>query len=88
MTKTTSKTLYLIGVHKSTFRAGEPAAIVGVKMVTPMTNTGTELEPRICYQVRYEDGQEDYKPVSEVGKSYKLMTLDEILSVGLPEIIY
>jgi len=52
---------YIIGVHKDTFRPGEPAIIKNVKYTTPVN-----LKRRLGYEVEYMDGFMDYIAVSEV----------------------
>lgn len=75
--------VYLTGVHRAAFRAGEPAKIIGVKMSRPEFKSG-----RLCYEVRFEDGFIDLVPTSEVESgNYEVSTLRELLFNGIPEII-
>lgn len=49
------------GTHGWSFRPGEWARIIGVKIVTP-----PGLSPRPCYQLQYVDGAIDYIAISDV----------------------
>lgn len=83
--------IYLVGVNKNAFRAGEQSLIIGVKMITLYKQGIVDIpeEPRICYHVQFEDMTEDYVPKSEVDNgNYEIITLNEIIKDGLPEIIY
>ena len=68
--------VYLVATNKNLFRAGIPAKIIKVVMVTQ----GNELSPRLCYQVRFSDGKKDWVPISDWGNSYKIITFSEILT--------
>ena len=68
--------VYLIGVSINSFRYGDPAKILGIKMITLNGST-----PRLCYHIEYEDDLEDYVPITEVSEGiYKISTLLEIIS--------
>ena len=54
---------YYRGTSISSFRKGEQAEIIGVKMVTPESKTDIKPKPRPCLHVRYLDGTEDYTPI-------------------------
>lgn len=47
---------YLVGIHRYSYRSGIPAEIVGVEVVKPDAN----LEPRLCYRIRWSDLYEDW----------------------------
>lgn len=64
--------VYLIDLSGAGFRCGKPARIIGVDMVTP-----NNLKPRLCYHLKWQDGVEDWKPISE--KRYKIVTFTELL---------
>lgn len=51
---------YFIGTHSDSYRVGEPAEIIGVAFYVPEGHA-----PIACYHVRYIDGMEDYKPISD-----------------------
>lgn len=46
---------FYTGTNIHSFRQGEQAEILNIKMVTP-----DDLTPRACFHIRYEDGVEDY----------------------------
>lgn len=52
---------YLIGTHPYSFRSGSPAEIVAVVFVTPPNAS----DMRACYHIRFNDGVEDFVPVSD-----------------------
>lgn len=54
---------FYTGTHKDSFRSGESAEIIGVKMVQPTK----DHEVRPCYHIRFEDGAEDYAPMHDFG---------------------
>lgn len=56
------------------YRPNDPCEIIGVFMVTPWAS----FEPRLCYKVRFEDGEEDY--IAMEPNSYRIKTLKEILN--------
>ena len=58
---------YLVGIHRYSYRAGEPAKIIGVTMYTPFqTVHKDEISiPRPCYHIIFPDGIEEYIPVSD-----------------------
>ncbi len=47
-------------VHPFGFRSGQWADITGVSMAKP-----NDLEPRLCFTVKYEDGVIDSIPISD-----------------------
>lgn len=49
------------GIHPHTYRCGETAEIVGVRLVKP----DDESEWRLCYLILFEDGKTDFVPFSE-----------------------
>lgn len=59
--------LYITGTHRYSFRAGEPAHIMGVCEFTPDGG-----EPRPCFKVKYRDGFEDYIAIADTSH-YKLI---------------
>ncbi len=61
--------LHIIGKHRYSFRKGEKALVVEVKMLYP-----DNLPPRPCFVSIFDDGKIDYVPVSEVSNgNYKLI---------------
>jgi hypothetical protein len=74
--------VYLIGHHYAVFRGQEPRRVIGLKMVTHYKNglIDLPLQPRLCHHVRFEDGQEDYVPVTETQNgNYLIRTLQDLL---------
>ena len=51
---------YIIGQHGFSFKPGEKALIVGVKIVTPIGK-----KARVCYEALFDDGTIDCIPVSD-----------------------
>lgn len=82
--------IYLVGINRCCFRAGEPARVVGVKAITQTNNIVTvnlSQEPVISYHIRFEDGQEDYVAKSDVEDgNWKFVTLSNLISTGIPEL--
>lgn len=70
------KDVYYIGKGHHSYRRGEPARVIGVKMVTPDAEGATE---RLCYHVRYEDGTEDYCVIGDTN-NYSIVTMEDILN--------
>lgn len=52
------------------FRSGEWADVIGIVLVRP-----ENLEPRLCYHLRFPDGVCDYSPINE---PHDLMPIGEI----------
>ena len=72
---------FLVGTHRYSLQAGKPAEILGVKFVTPRG-----LQPRACYHVRFEDGEEDLVPLSEAHHCEIISERD--VQVGrIPEVV-
>lgn len=76
--------VYLVGVHRYCFRAGEKSEIIGVKRVQPSEND----DFRLAYKVRFDDGETDLVPLSDVELgNWRYVTALEA-SIGLlPEVI-
>ena len=60
---------YLVGIHRYSYRTGEPAKIIGVVMYTP-SRTGNpdsaNYVERPCYHSVFLDGVENYVAVSDL----------------------
>jgi len=54
--------VFLVGVHRYCFRAGEKCEIVGVEYVQP----SEDAEYRLAYKVKYEDGIFDWVAFTDV----------------------
>ena len=52
---------YLVGAHRRSFRQGEAALIIGVKLIQP-----PNLIERPCYEILFDDGTFDFIPISDV----------------------
>ena len=75
-----SNKAYLVGIHPYYFRCGEPAEIIGVVIATPK-----DSEPRPCFHIRFEDGEEDYIPLSDFN-CHKIISEKEVLEGKIPVI--
>lgn len=73
---------FLVGTHRYSFQAGEPAEIIGVQFVTPKN-----AEPRACYRLRFEDGQEDLVPLSEA-HHFEIISEEDVRQGKIPEVIH
>ena len=65
-------TAFYIGTHDNSFRSGEPAKIMGVKILF-----GDRLEDRPCFELEYADGAIDYSPICDY-ENYKIVSGDKI----------
>ena len=70
---------YIVGIHRYSFRCGKPAEIIGVKIVTPCEGD----TPRTCYHVMYEDGVDDYVPIT-FDESYTIISFSDIVDGNIP----
>jgi len=61
------------GTHRYSFRVGEKARIVGVKMVQP--DEGGDW--RTCFEVEYFDGKRDYVPLWDPDATYDIAKFHE-----------
>ena len=59
------------GTHPHSFRSGEWADIIGVKVFAPQG-----LSLRVGYQCLYDDGFIDYIPISDAS-NYEIETVDD-----------
>lgn len=73
---------YLVGTHRYSFRAGKPAEIIGVQFVTPMN-----AEPRPCFHLQFEDGQQDFIPLSEA-HHFVIISEDDVRCGRIPAIAH
>ncbi len=66
-TGSTWEDAYLVGIHRYSYRAGEPAKIIGMIMHTPFQTVYKDeisiLRP--CYHIIFPDGVEEYIPVAD-----------------------
>lgn len=73
---------YLVGTHRYSFRAGQPAEIIGVQFVTPM-----HAAPRPCYHIQFEDGQQDFVALSECHR-FAIISEYDVRQGRLPEVVH
>jgi hypothetical protein len=73
---------FLVGTHRMAYRAGQPAEILGVQFVTPMPH-----EPRPCYHVRFEDGKEDFIPLSET-HHFEVISEEDMKAGRIPDVVH
>lgn len=71
---------FLVGTHMYSFRAGKPAEIIGVQFLTP-----TNEDPRACYHLRFEDGEEDFTPISDA-RNFKIISEEDVRLGRIPEV--
>lgn len=70
---------YLIGIHRFSYRAGEPAEILGV------CSYHTKKGFVNCYHIKYDDKQEDYVNIEDK-ENYKIITREDYLNGNIPEV--
>jgi hypothetical protein len=54
--------VYLVGVHRYCFRAGERCEVVALENVQP----DEEHDWRLAYKVKYDDGKTDWVALSDI----------------------
>ena len=82
MSEVSIQRAYLVGTHRYSFQAGEPAEILGMIFVNP-----DEKGWRLCYHIRFEDGRDDCVPVSE-GTHYEIVSAQDIRGGRIPEVVH
>jgi hypothetical protein len=73
---------FIVGIHRYSYRAGEPAKIIGVVMFTPNTD---DPVPRPCYHSIFPDGVEEYTPVSDF-LLYDIISEDDVERNNIPPV--
>ncbi len=73
---------FIVGIHRYSFQAGKPAEIIGVEFVTP-----ENLSPRPCYKLRFEDGYEDFLPISEA-HNFEIISEEDVRLRKIPGIVH
>lgn len=73
---------FLVGTNRFSFRAGEPAEILGVEFFTPKG-----LNPRPCYRIRFRDGEEDFSPLSEC-RRFEIISEEDVKAGKIPAVKY
>ncbi len=77
---------YIVGIHRYTYRAGEPAKIIGAVMYTPgSTGDSDDYVARPCYHIIFPDGVEEYAPVSDL-LHYAIISEDDVERNNIPSI--
>ncbi len=82
--------LFLVGTHRYSFKAGKPAEIVGVAMITP---DGSD-EPRPCFKIRFKDGTGDFVPIfvapgsDIINSHYELISEEDVRAGRIPEVVH
>lgn len=74
-----SKVFY-VGISKYSFRAGEPAVIIGVAMIAE-----DNRHPRPCFHIRFKNEEEDYVPIND-RDNYKLISEQDVKLGQIPQI--
>jgi len=64
------ETAYYEGLHRDSYRRGEFAEILRAVWVKPVGSQ--EYDWRLCFEIRYEDGEIDYAPVDDAG-AYRIV---------------
>lgn len=71
---------YIIGTHPYSFRSGEPAEIIGVKLVTP----SSDIKCRLCYEIEFSDGFKDSIAVEDAS-NYTIVQFSDLVDEHLGE---
>jgi hypothetical protein len=74
---------YLVGTNKSSFRAGIPAEIIGVDMVSIEVHP----TPRPNFHIRYSDGMEDHVPFID-SNNFEVITFTDIINGNIPKVVF
>lgn len=72
---------YYVGIHRYSFKTGVPAEIIGVEIVKPEP----DLEPRLCYHIRWSDMTEDWIPVED-SHGFEIISFQDILNGNIPKV--
>ena len=70
--------VFLIDRSEIGFRLGTVSQIVGIHMVSP-----DGFPPRLCYHLRWSDGQEDWKPIDDPESVHDIGTKSDLLETML-----
>lgn len=77
---------YLVGIHRYSYRAGEPAKIIGVVMYTPgSTGDDDDYVERPCYHSVFFDGVENYVAVSDL-MNFAIISETDVEKNNIPPI--
>jgi hypothetical protein len=77
---------YLVGIHRYSYRSGEPAKIIGVVMYTPgSSGDSDDYIERPCYHIIFPDGVEEYTPVSDL-LNYAIISEDDVERNNIPPV--
>ena len=84
------KKSYCVGIHRNSFRPGEPALVTGVKFCTPHG-----LPSRPCFQLKFKDGFKDQIPIfagrngndaNEPNPHIVLISEDDVKAGNIPKV--
>ena len=80
--------LFYVAIRKGLSRAGEPAEIIGEDMIMFQG-----YHPRLCFKIRFNDGEEDFVPVfsskdrTKQNPLYRLITEKDVREGRIPEAV-
>jgi hypothetical protein len=77
----TQEKTFLVGINRNSFRAGEPAEVIGLKMCQP----SEMAEPRLCYEVEFGDGIIDYVPLSD-NLNFDIISWTQLVNGNVPPV--
>ena len=83
----TKERVYLISYNSDYYRNGKIANIIGIKKVTTFTNSYVPIAntPMLCYQIVFEDGEEDFIDFAKIqSQDWHFVTIEELIRVGQP----
>jgi hypothetical protein len=73
--------VFLVGTHPKSNRAGEPAWVVGVGMVS----LAMLPKPCPCFHIRFNDGSDNYVAIDD-HENYELISEQDIGAGNIPAI--
>ena len=77
---------YLVGIHRYSYRAGEPAKIIDVVMYTPgSAGDSDDYEARPCYHSVFLDGVENYVAVGDF-RNFAIISETDVKKNNIPPI--
>ena len=75
---------FIVGTRDSGhIQPGKVALILGVCFITP-----ENLPPRVCYQIRHEDGKEDFVPLSDFSDQFLIISEEQAKSKTTSNIVW
>lgn len=77
---------YLVGIHRHSYRAGEPAIIIGVVMYAPgSAGDDDNYVERPCYHSIFPDGMENYVAVGDF-RHFSIISETDVEKNNIPPI--